>query len=118
MGAFRYIDVILMLVAAPILLLIGVPAVGFAVGAGVWLVLRVVEVGVKRYAVALGDVSKELIVSRLVFPLVRIFAIALTVIFLRRDATKDDALTALLLLVFVFTIHFGTSFAADRPRSS
>ena len=37
---FRYIDVVLVAVAAPILLLIGVPALGYLVGMGAWVLLR------------------------------------------------------------------------------
>ena len=115
MGPLRYIDVVLIAVAAPILLLIGVSAVGYGIAAGVWLALRVVEIGVNRYAAVLGDPKWQLIVKQLMFPLVRIFALALTVILIRRGDGKDAGLTALILLVLVFTIRFGMAFA-DRPR--
>ncbi len=38
----RYFDVALVLVAAPILLLIGVSALGYLVGAGAWIALRAI----------------------------------------------------------------------------
>jgi hypothetical protein len=116
MGPLRYIDVVLLVVAAPILLLIGVPAVGYGVAAGVWLALRVVEIGVNRYAAALGDQKWELIVRQLAFPMVRIFALAITVILIRRDVGRDAGLTALLVVVLVFTLRFFLAFA-DRPRA-
>jgi hypothetical protein len=116
MGPLRYIDVVLLVVAAPILLLIGVSALGYAVSAGVWLGLRVVEIGVNRYAAALGDQKRELIVRQLMFPLVRIFLLALTVILVRRGEGKDAGLTALVLLVLMFTIRFAIS-VAERPRA-
>ena len=43
-AALAYLDVVLLVVAAPIMLLIGVPAVGYLVGAGVWIALRAVGV--------------------------------------------------------------------------
>jgi len=116
MTVFRYIDVVLMVVAAPILLLIGVPAAGYGVAAGAWLALRVVEIGVNRYVAAVGDVRRELTL-RLAFMLVRIFLLALAVVLVRRGIGKDDALTALLLIVCVFTIHMATSFGDRPPRS-
>jgi hypothetical protein len=116
MGALRYIDVVLMIVAAPILLLIGVPAVGYGVAGGVWLGLRVIEIGVNKYAAALGGPTRELLIRQLVFPLVRIFVLAITVILVRQQAGKDAGVTALALVVFVFTIHLGISFA-ERPRA-
>ena len=112
----RYIDVVLLVVAAPILLLIGVSPVGYGVAAGVWLLLRVIEIGVNKYAAALGDQKRELIARQLVYPLVRIFVLALTVILLRRDVGQDAGLTALVLVVIVFTIRFAIAFA-DRPSA-
>src|SRR5579875_3268085 len=106
MSPLRYIDVVLMVVAAPILLLIGVSPVGYGVTGGVWLVLRVLEIGVNKYAAALGDQKWELIAKQLMYPLVRIFVLALTVILLRQDAGKGAGLTALVLAVIVFTIRF------------
>jgi hypothetical protein len=116
MSPLRYIDVVLMAVAAPILLLIGVSAVGYGVAAGVWVGLRVIEIGVNRYAAALGDQKRELITKQLAFPLVRIFVLALTVILLRREAGQGAGLTALVLLVVLFTIRFAIAFA-ERPRA-
>jgi hypothetical protein len=116
MGAFRYIDVVLLVVAAPVLLLIGVSPVGYGVAGGVWLGLRVVEIGVNRYAAALGDQKRELITRQLAYPLVRIFLLALTVILLRRDAGKGAGLAALAVIVIVFTINLAISFA-NRPRA-
>jgi hypothetical protein len=110
---FRYLDILLVLVAAPILLLIGVPAVGYAAGAGAWFALRVVEIGVNRYAASLGDSKRELML-RLVDMLARVFLLAIAVILVRQSAGKDDALTTLFVIVLAFTIHLVTSFA-DKP---
>src|ERR1700733_2138194 len=53
--ALAYLDVIVIAVATPIMLLIGVPAIGYLVGAGAWIVLRVAGVGVERVAGSLAD---------------------------------------------------------------
>ena len=110
---FRYLDILLVLVAAPILLLIGVPAVGYGAGAGAWFALRVVEIGVNRYAASLGDSKRELML-RLVDMLARVFLLAIAVILVRQSAGKDDALTTLFVIVLAFTIHLVPSFA-DKP---
>jgi hypothetical protein len=115
-GAFRYIDVVLLVAAAPVLLLIGVSAVGYGVAGGVWLALRVVELGVNRYAAALGDPKKELLARQLAWPVLRIFLLAITVILIRRDAGRGAGLAAVLVVVCVFTIHFMSSFA-NRPKA-
>jgi hypothetical protein len=110
----RYIDVVLVVIAAPILLLIGVPAVGYLVGAGAWILLRVVGVGVDRYAGTLGEQSRELTL-RLVYLLGRLFLLALAIILVRKDAGRDAGLTALLVIVFAFTMQLAGSIAT-RPR--
>jgi hypothetical protein len=115
-GVLHYIDVVLLVVAAPILLLIGVSPVGYGVAGGVWLALRVVEVGVNRYAAALGDRNRELIARQLAYPMVRIFVLALTVILVRRDAGRGAGLAAVIVVVCLFTIRMVISFA-NRPRA-
>jgi hypothetical protein len=115
MGPLRYLDVILIVVAAPILLLIGVPASGYAVAGGVWLVLRVIEIAMERYAGAMGDHRGE-ITLRLAFTMTRVFVLAIAVILVRKSSGQDAGLTALAVVVVAFTIHLIMSFA-ERPRS-
>jgi hypothetical protein len=44
----------------------------------------------------------------------RIFALALTVILVRKGEGKNDALAALLVIVFAFTVQLALSYA-NRP---
>jgi hypothetical protein len=114
MTVLRYIDVLLVVVAAPILLLIGVPAVGYLAGAGAWILLRAVGVAVDRYAEQIPDAARQITV-RLLYALGRVLLLALAIILVKRGAGKDDALTALLVIVFAFTIQLVLSIAT-RPR--
>ncbi len=102
MSALSYLDVVVLVVAAPIMLLIGVPAVGYLVGAGAWIVLRAVAVAVDRVAAASNDQARELAI-RVGFLLSRLFLLAIAVILVRQDAGKDAGLTALLVVVFAYT---------------
>jgi hypothetical protein len=111
----RYLDVVLVVVAAPILLLMGVSAVGYGVGAGAWIALRAVGVGVDRVVNATADPRRE-ISLRLAYMISRLFLLALAVILVRKGSGKDAALTALLVIVFAFTVQLTVSFI-DRPRS-
>jgi hypothetical protein len=110
-----YLDVVLLVVAAPIMLLIGVPAVGYLVGAGAWIVLRAVGVGVDRLAASIGDPTRE-ITLRLGYLLGRLFLLAIAVILVRNGSGRDDGLTALVVIVFAFTAQLVLSFLT-RPRS-
>ncbi len=115
MTLLRYIDVVLVLLAAPILLLVGVPAGGYGVGAGSWIALRAVGIGVDRYASAVGDPRRELPL-KLAYLLGRLFLLALTIILVRRGEGRDEGLTALVVIVFAFTMQLAVSFGT-RPRS-
>jgi hypothetical protein len=110
---FRYLDVALVVMATPIMLLIGVPATGYLVAAGAWVVLRVVGVGVERYT-AQAD-PRVMISVRLGYLMGRLFLLALAVILVRRGQSQDEGLTALLVIVFAFTVQLAISFAT-RPR--
>jgi hypothetical protein len=111
----RYLDVVLVLVAAPIVLLIGGPAVGYGVGAGAWIALRVLGEGVDRYAGATTNRGAELTV-RTAYPICRVFLLLLTVILVRRGEGRADGLAALLVIVVAFTIQLVFAFV-NRPRS-
>jgi hypothetical protein len=110
-----YLDVVLVVLAAPIMLLIGVPPVGYLVGAGVWIALRAVGVLVDRLVASMSDPRRE-ITLRLAYLLGRLFLLAIAVIVVRNGAGRDDGLTALFVIVFAFTTQLVLSFLT-RPRS-
>jgi hypothetical protein len=110
-----YLDVVVVALATPIMLLIGVPPVGYLVGAGAWMALRAAGVAVDRVAVGLGDARRE-ITLRLAYLLGRLFLLAIAVILVRNGAGRDAGLTALLVIVFAFTTQLMLSFLT-RPRS-
>jgi len=111
----RYFDVALVVVAAPILLLIGVPARGYAIGAGTWLVLRAVGVAVEKAAASTHEVRTQ-ISLRLGYMLGRLFGLALAVVLARRTGSQDDGLTALVVIAIAFTVQLAAS-ALDRVGS-
>jgi hypothetical protein len=110
-----YLDVAIVAVATPIMLLIGVPAVGYLVGAGAWIVLRAAGVGVERVADALDDPRRE-ITLRLSYLMARLFLLAIAVILVRNGSGRDAGLTALVVIVFAFTLQLLLS-VLTRPRS-
>jgi len=110
-----YLDVVVLVVAAPIVLLIGVPAVGYLVGAGAWIALRAVGILVERLVAATDDPRRE-VTLRLAYLMGRLFMLAIAVILVRNGSGRDDGLTALLVILFAFTTQLVTSFLT-RPRS-
>ena len=98
------------------MLLIGVPAVGYGIGAGAWVALRAVGVGVERAAVNSGDARAQ-ISLRMGYMLGRLFVLALAIIVARSSGSRDDGLTALAVIAFAFTVQLVVS-ALNRPRRS
>jgi hypothetical protein len=112
----RYFDIVLLVVAAPILILIGVSAVGYGVGAGAWIALRLVGVAVDRYASGIKELGRSAGI-RLGYMLGRLFALAIAVILVRKAYGQDAGLACLAVIVGAFTIQLAIS-AVTRPRRS
>ena len=110
-----YLDVVVVAVATPIMLLIGVSAAGYLVGAGVWIALRGAGVAMDRALVVVRDPRHE-VSLRLGYLLGRLFLLAIAVILVRNGSGRDAGLTALLVIVFAFTAQLILSFLA-RPRA-
>ena len=110
-----YLDVVVLAVATPVMLLIGVSPVGYLAGAGAWIVLRAAGVGVDRAADALKDPRSE-ITLRLAYLLGRLFLLAIAVIVVRNASGRDAGLTALVVIVFAFTMQLLLS-VLNRPGS-
>jgi hypothetical protein len=114
-NVLRFFDVVLIAVAAPILLLIGVSAPGYLIAAGAWIVLRAIGVGVDRAARAARATNQQ-ITLRMSYLMGRLFLLALVVILVRRSDGRGAGLAALLVIVVAFTIELFVSLA-NRPRS-
>jgi hypothetical protein len=109
----RYFDVVLIVSAAPIMLLIGVPAVGYIVAVAGWIALRLLGAVVERYAGRMTDPRLELPL-RLGYLIGRLFVLAMIVIIVRKGSGQNAGLTTLLVFVAAFTTQLVTSIA-DRP---
>jgi hypothetical protein len=113
-SVLAFFDLIALAVAAPIMLLIGVPASGYAIGAGVWLVVRASGLGIDR-AINKADAQTQ-IGLRMAHMFARLFVLAIAVIVARDAGGRDAGITCLAVVVFAYTISLATS-AATRPRS-
>lgn len=115
MSVLSYFDVLVLVVAAPIMLLIGVPAAGYGIGAGTWIGLRAIGVGVERAAGATTVMNRQVGI-RLGFMLGRLFTLAIVVILVRKSDGQNAGLACLAVIVFAFTVSLAAS-ALTRPRS-
>ena len=98
------------------MLLIGVPALGYAIGAGAWIALRAVGLAVERARRRPATLRAQ-ISLRMGYMLGRLFLLALAVILARRSGGQDDGLAALVVIVVAFTVQLaiiGRSTARGR----
>ena len=114
MPVIEYLDVVLVVLAAPIVVLTGASALGYGIGAGAWLVLRAAGVGVERAATASGDARRSISI-RMGYMLGRLFLLALAVVLARKDEGQHAGLAALIVVAVAFTVQLATS-AVSRPR--
>jgi hypothetical protein len=112
----RYFDVVLVVVAAPIMIAIGASATGYAIGGGVWIALRAVGEVLERNK-ALHANPRTDVSARLAFMLSRLFLLAIAIIIARSQGGRDAGLTALVVVVVAFTVELVLS-AVTRPGRS
>jgi hypothetical protein len=109
----RYLDVCLVLATGPFVLLAGLPALGYLLGAVAWLLTRVATAFAYARAREVPDakVKAGLQVGAMMG---RIWIVALAVIVARYAGGKDDGIMAAVLVLAAFTVYFATSFVT-RP---
>jgi hypothetical protein len=105
----RYLDVCLVLATAPIVLIGGMPAAGYLIGAAAWILTRAGTVYLQAQARRTSDVRLRsgLLVASL---LGRIWLIAAAVLLARYVGGKDDGVMAAVLVLAAFTVYFAMSF--------
>lgn len=115
MSPLAFFDVIALVVAAPIMLLIGVPASGYAIGAGAWIALRAAGLGID-HVIENADARQQLSL-RMAHMFARLFVLAIAVIIARNTGGRDAGITCLAVVVFAYTISLAVSAATRATRS-
>ena len=105
---FRWLDVVLVVLATPFALLMGAPALGYVVGAAAWIVNRAVGAFVERRASASDDVRRAVGLN-LAALIARAWLVGLTILAVGLAGEREDGLTAAILLLAAFTLYFVTS---------
>ena len=114
LAAFRWIDVVLVVAAAPFVLLTGLPALGYVVGAVAWVVTRVLAHLVERRAQASKDPTTVAGLT-LFTGLGRAWLLGLTILVVGLAGAREDGLTAAILIAAAFTTYLVTGLAT-RPQ--
>jgi hypothetical protein len=111
----RYIDVVLVLSAAPVLLLVGVSALGYGAGAATWIALRAVGVAFDLKAGQTAGTIQQVSLG-LGYRLTRVLLLAGAIIFARKAGGAHGGLAALLVILVAFTVQLTVSIV-DQPAS-
>jgi hypothetical protein len=103
----RYLDVVLIVLAAPFVVLLDLPVLGYAVGAVVWIVARVLEAALEHTARS-TDVRRAIGVK--VGSMVgRTWLIGIGILAVGLAAAREDGFTAALVCLAAYTVHLATS---------
>jgi hypothetical protein len=114
LAPLRWIDVILVVAVAPFVLLTGVPVLGYVVGAGAWIVTRLLAMLVERRAAA-SDNPKTVAGLMLFTGLGRAWAMGLIIVAVGVGGSREDGLTAAVTSFVAFSVYLGLRVAL-RPR--
>jgi hypothetical protein len=104
----RYLDVVVVVLAAPFVVLLGAPVLGYAVGAAAWTAQRFAAVAIERRAARAGDLRTALGLNMASLVL-RAWLIGLTILAVGLIAEREDGLAAGVTVLVAFTVYFATS---------
>ena len=103
--AIRYLDLIALALALPVFLLADFPMLGYAVGAGAWIIQRGVQVALLRRAAATED-PRTLVGITAASMIGRGWLCAIAIFLVGILSSDEAGLAAALLVIALFTIYF------------
>lgn len=104
----RYLDVLIVVLAAPFVVLTGLPVLGYAAGAVAWLVQRVIGVAVEERIRARKDI-RAVVGLGLAASLGRAWLVGLTILVVGLAGAREDGVMAAVLVLAVYTVYLVTS---------
>ena len=113
LDAARFLDVVVVLLAAPFVFLADLPVLGYVAGAAGWIVSRIAGELVERRAKASEDIRTQTGLT-LFSSLGRAWLVGLVILAVGVAGTRDDGLTAAVLVLVAFTLYLVTAIAL-RP---
>jgi len=107
----RLIDVFIVAVTAPVVVLLGAPALGVLVGAAAWIIQRCCALLIEGQA-RRAQTVKQVLSMNLAGVVGRSWLVALTVLAVGLAGEREDGLAAGIVVVVAFTLYLITSIAA------
>ena len=110
----RFADVLLVVLAAPFVLLMGGPVLGYAVGAIAWIATRVAGVIIERQAK--GKSAKAQVGLNFGALMGRAWILGIAILVVGLAGEREDGLMAALLALVAFTVYLATTLILPRPE--
>lgn len=107
LALLRYLDIVVLIAAAPFVVLAGLPVLGYVVAAVAWIVQRVIAVKVDAYARSLDDVRRA-VGFNVGTLLARVWIIGLAIVLVGTQGSHDDGVMAAATCLVALTIYFAT----------
>jgi hypothetical protein len=109
----RYLDVIIVVLAAPFVILTGLPVLGYVVGLAGWLVQRLLGAAIESRMRRQSDIRTQVGLG-LGASLGRAWLIGLTILAVGLAGAREDGVMAAVLVLVAYTVYLVTSLAL-RP---
>ena len=103
----RYLDVLVVILAAPFVLLMGGPVLGYVVGATAWIATRILGVIVENKA--RGRTAKAQVGLNFGALMGRAWILGITILVVGLAGERQDGLMAALLALVAFTVYLATT---------
>lgn len=104
MTAVRLLDVLLVLVTAPVAIIAGAPALGVLAGAAVWIAQRFAALAIESRAKRTDNV-RAAVSMNLAGAFGRAWLVGLAILLVGTLGTDDDGLAAAILVLIAFTVY-------------
>ena len=108
LALLRYIDVVVVIAALPLVALAGLPLLGYAVGAAAWIAQRAIGAVLERQAQRTTDVRRQVGLN-LASALGRAWIVGGSILAVGLAGEREDGLTAAVLVAVAFTVYFAVS---------
>jgi len=110
----RYMDVILVVLAAPFVILMGGPVLGYVVGGGAWILTRILGAVIERQAS--GHSAKAQVGWNFGALMGRAWILGIAILVVGLAGEREDGLMAALLALVAFTVYLATTLILPRPE--
>ena len=104
----RYLDIAVVALAAPFVVLTGLPVLGYVVGAVAWIAQRAAQAGIERVGRRMSDPRRALGLG-MASSMARSWAVAIAILVVGLTAERQDGLMAGVTVLVAFTLYLGAS---------